>query len=90
MAKGKSGESCAEAIKNSIRRGEILTFTDLFNRVQPKGDWSDSTIYQHLMSCVVNLPPARKHWKSRIPFLFLRPDGRYELLDPKVHPEVME
>jgi len=42
------------------------------------------------MSCVVNLPAARRHWRKRMPFLFLRPDGLYELYDPKRHPRVVE
>ena len=90
MTKGKRGESCAEALRNSIQHGEILAFSELYDRVRKKGDWKDDTIFQHLMSCVVNLPPARLHWKSRIPFLFLHPDGRYELFDSNIHPKVIE
>jgi hypothetical protein len=42
------------------------------------------------MSCVTNLPPARRHWKGRQPLLFLHGDGRYELYDEKVHPQVVD
>jgi len=90
MGKGYRGETCAEAIRASIEPGEIVAFCEFFARVKRKGAWKDSTVHQHLMSCVVNLPPARRHWKSRNPFLFLRGDGRYELYNSKKHPEVME
>jgi hypothetical protein len=69
--------------------GEVVTFSDLYARVRRKGSWKDGAIWQHLMSCVVNLPPARKHWKSTKPFLFIRPDGAYELYNPQVHPKVI-
>ena len=88
MTKGYHGESCAEAIRAAIRLGEIVSFTELYRRVSQKGSWKDETKWQHLMSCVVNLPPARRYWTSVIPFLFLRGDGRYELYDPQIHPQV--
>lgn len=59
MPKGFDGQSCADAIRESLRPGEIVTYSTLYARVEPRGDWSDETIDQHLMSCVVNLPPAR-------------------------------
>jgi hypothetical protein len=86
MPKGAHGETCANAIQDSLRPGEIITFTTLFQRVKPRGTWQDATIWRHLMSCVVNLPPARLEWPSRTPFLFLHGDGRYELYDPAKHP----
>ena len=89
-AKGKTGESCAQALQDSIESGEVVGFTDLFERVKAKGSWSDDTISLHLMSCVVNLPPARRRWPSRKPFLFLRPDGRYELYNQQTHAAVLE
>jgi len=88
MSKGYQGEMCAESVRNAIERGEVLTASELLERVRQMGDWKDSTIWQHLMSCVVNLPSARHHWPWRDPFLFLREDGRYELYNPQVHPEV--
>jgi hypothetical protein len=89
-AKGYQGETCAEAIRASLRPGEIVTFSDLFKRVRGKGTWQDEAIWQHLMSCVVNLPPARRHWKNAKPFLFLHGDGRYELYAVGRHPMVVE
>ena len=75
MAKGHYGESCAEAIRSSIKAGETLSYSEFFDRVMKRGDWKDSTIWQHLMAVVVNLLPARYHWKSVQPFLFLHGDG---------------
>ena len=90
MTKGYLGESCAEAINNSIQCGEVIPYNVLYDRVRKKGDWSNSTIIQHLMSCVVNLPPARFHWESREPFLLIHLDGRYELFDSSRHPKTFE
>ncbi len=80
--------SCREAVKKAILklgRGPV-TAKELFNEVKMMGRWSEDTIWQHLMSLVINLPPAYKHWPN-IPerFLFLREDGRYELYDPNKH-----
>jgi hypothetical protein len=46
--------------------------------------------WQQLMRFVVNLVPARYHWKGTEQFLFLRGDGRYELYGPQKHPLVIE
>jgi len=88
MAKRYYDETCAEAVRAATRAGEVITFSELFGRVRRRGPWKDSTIWQHLMSLVVNLPPARHHWPSAKPFLFLRADGQYEVYDPSVHPQV--
>ena len=88
--KGYRGETCAEAIRASLRPGELVSFSDLFSRVRKKGAWRDEAIWQHLMSCVVNLPPARRHWKSTEPFLIVHLDGRYELQDRSRHPRVVD
>jgi len=90
MAKGHQGETCAEAIRSLLKPGQILSFSQLFSQVKQKGSWKNETIWQHLMSSVVNLPPARYHWKSAKPFLFLHGDGRYEIYNPEVHPHVFE
>lgn len=90
MGKGNNGETCSEVIRTVIRDGEIVTFSELYKRIKPRGQWKDETIWQHLMSLVVNLPPARKRWKSTKPFLFLHGDGRYELYDTKKHPQVID
>ena len=90
MAKGYKGESCADAIKTSINDSDILSFNEFISRVKSKGSWSDDAIWQHLMRLVINLVPARYHWKGTAQFLFLRGDGRYELYDPHKHPLVVE
>ncbi len=87
--KGYAGQTCAEAIRASVHRGEVVRFTELYSRVKRKGAWKDETIWQHLMSCVVNLPPARCRWEHREPFLFIRPDGQYELYQRGRHPDVV-
>jgi len=90
MGKGFRGESCAEAIRTSLRPGEIVAFSELFQRVKLKGSWKAESIWQDLMASIVNLPPARFHWKSSKPFLFLHGDGRYELYDKNKHPAVID
>ena len=90
MAKGNQGESCADAIRSSLKHGEVVTSSDLYRRIKQKGSWKDETIWQHMMALVVNLPPARHHWKSITPFLFVHGDGRYELYDPQKHPGTIE
>ena len=90
MAKGFEGESCAEAIRSSLKLGEIVTYSELYKRVKHKGAWKDETLWQHMMGLAVNLPPARRHWKTMDPFLFVHGDGRYELYDPKKHPKPIE
>jgi hypothetical protein len=90
MPKGYKGETCAEAYKASITHGEALRFSELVKRVAKRGPWKEETLVQHGMQLVVNLPPARIHWKSAKPFLLVRADGRYELYDAKRHPKVEE
>ena len=88
MAKGYKGESCKEAIRDAFQPGRVLCASELYDAVRRAGEWSESTITQHMMACIVNLPPARRHWEGIKPFLFLRGDGRYELYNPHVHPAV--
>ena len=90
MTKGNQGESCAEAIHASLGLGEIVTFSELYRRVKQKGSWKDESIWQNMMAFIINLPPARYHWKSAVPFLFLHGDGRYEIYDPQKHPRIIE
>lgn len=90
MAKGYQGESCADAIRSSLKPGEIVSFTELFQRTKQKGSWKEESIWQDMMASIVNLPPARRHWKSSVPFLFLHGDGRYELYDANKHPKIIE
>ncbi len=79
MAKVAKGDTCAAAIRGVIEPGEILAFPKFCGRIKRTGRWKNSTIWEHLMSLVVNLPPARHHWPKSKPFLFLHGDGRYEL-----------
>jgi hypothetical protein len=90
MTKGNQGESCTEAIRSSLKPSEVATFSELYKRVKQKGNWKDETIWQNLMCNIVNLPPAKYHWKGAEPFLFLHDDGRYELYDPQKHPKTIE
>jgi len=90
MARGYRGETCAQAITSSIRIGDVKSFSELLRDVKGLGSWKEDTICQHLMSTIVNLPPARRHWKKSKAFLFLRADGRYEVYDPGTHPTVLE
>jgi hypothetical protein len=89
MTKGNQGESCSEAIRTSMKSGEMVTFSELYKRVKQKGSWKDDTVWLHMMALVVNLPPARYRWKTVKPFLFLHGDGRYELYDPQKHPKTI-
>lgn len=86
-AKGHKGESCTEAIRESIKKGEILSPQELFEKVKALGKWSEDTIWQHLIAHIVNLAPARYHYYGFEPFLFLHEDGRYELYNPDIHPK---
>jgi hypothetical protein len=89
MGKGNLGESCQEAIQSALEPGEVVTFSELLRRVKLKGSWKDESIWQDLMASIVNLPPARYHWKSSKSFLFIHGDGRYELYDPHKHPKTI-
>src|SRR5262245_52590748 len=71
--KGVEGETCTEAVRSLFTEGAVFPASEIFARVKECGSRKDSTIWQHLMSLVVNLPPARHHWKNTKPFLFLRP-----------------
>ncbi|MCL4562015.1 MAG: hypothetical protein M1281_15570 [Chloroflexi bacterium] len=90
MSMGKNEITCADAIRSSLKHGEVVSFTTLLDRVRRLGDWQDDTIFQHLIHCIVNLPPARKYWKNSKPFLLIRLDGQYELYDPSKHPRIID
>ena len=79
---------CWRALKEAIRElgNGPVEAKKLFDKVKSKGPWTDDTVWQHLMSCVVNLPPAYRHWSdSRRKFLILREDGKYELYNREKH-----
>lgn len=86
MAKGYRGQSCADAIYEVVASHEPAHFEEVFDEVSSLGEWTPDTIHQHMMQLVVNLPPAYRRWPSRPDrFLFLRPDGLYELYDEAKH-----
>ncbi len=91
MPKGYQGQSCADAIKECFIEGDqIRSFSEIMQAVKKKGAWQESTIWQHLMSTVVNIIPARYQWKVSKRFLFLRPDGQYEIYNKLKHPKPIE
>lgn len=91
MAKGYRGESCSDAIRQCFAHADQpLSYSQIFTFVRTQGDWTDTTICRHLMSTIVNLIPARYEWASTEKFLFLRPDGRYELYNKSIHPRPIE
>lgn len=86
MVKGYDGQTCAEAIYEVVAPNQPARFEEVFDSVSRKGAWRPDTIYQHMMLLVVNLPPAYHHWRTAPErFLFLRPDGLYELYDEAKH-----
>lgn len=88
MPLGYQGQTCSDAIKAYFKRSEEpLSYSRIFKEVKQQGAWKNTTIWRHLMRTVLNLIPARYEWRTTDKFLFLRPDGRYELYDPKMHPE---
>ena len=88
--KGYKGESCDEVIRESIAADEVVSCSTLYQRVKSRGEWSDDTIWLHIIARTVNCVPARYRWPARHQFLFLRPDGRYEVYDERKHPRVVE
>jgi hypothetical protein len=93
MGKGFNGESLSRAL-HSIVQSEperVFSFSEIVSAVKKRGTWADDTIWQNLMAHVRNLVPAKYHWNEyQERFLFLHPDGRYELYNPEIHPEVIE
>lgn len=90
MAKGYNGQSCSQAIRDCFDiEPEPLSFTQIMGMVKQMGTWKEITIWRHLMITVVNLVPARYEWKNE-KFLFVRPDGRYEIYNPEKHPNTIE
>lgn len=91
MSKGYQGQSCADAIKQCFIDGkQPLSYSQIVPLVKRQGEWKDITIWRFLMATVVNLIPARYEWSHTEKFLFLRPDGRYELFNKLVHPKPIE
>ena len=90
MTKGYKGQSCADAIKSCFAGNPgPLSFSQIMTAVKGQGSWKKTTIWRHLMSTVVNLIPARFEWTNE-KFLFLRPDGQYEMYDSRKHPKPIE
>lgn len=91
MAKGYQGQSCAEAIKECFGGGnQPLSYSQVVSQVKKKGSWKEITIWRYLMATVINLIPAKYEWKSTEKFLFIRPDGQYELFNKGKHPSTIE
>ena len=91
MVKGYKGQSCADAIRECFYHvKQPLSYSEIVSHVKKEGSWKEITIWRHLMSTVVNLIPARYEWKTSRKFLFLRPDGQYELFNKWKHPEPIE
>ena len=91
MPKGYQGQSCAEAIKNCFINGQQpLSYTQITSLVRKQGTWKEITIWRFLMATVVNLIPTRYEWNHTEKFLFLRPDGRYEIFNKAIHPKPIE
>ncbi len=63
------------------------TATQLFDEMKRRGaPIVNDTIWQYMMSLVVNLPPAWERWPHvKDKFLFLRENGMYELYDKDKH-----
>lgn len=86
MVKGYKGQSCAHAIYEVVASDQPARFEEAFEKVSLLGAWTPDTIHQHMMQLVVNLPPAYRRWPGRRDrFLFLRPDGLYEIYDDTKH-----
>ena len=90
MGKGNKGQTCAQAIQSCFAKNPgPLPFSHIMATVKAQGSWKEITIWRHLMSTVVNLIPARYEWTND-KFLFLRPDGQYELYNSIKHPKPIE
>jgi len=89
LTKGYNKESCYEAIIKCFVDEKPRQFSNILAEVKKLGSWKEQTICLHMMSMVVNLPPARLHWPNRTPVLFLRPDGQYELYDETKCPNIL-
>lgn len=86
MPKGYRSQTCADAVYEVVASEQPARFDEVFDKVRRLGAWRPDTICQHMMLLVVNLPPAYRHWcTKRERFLFLRPDGLYELYDDAKH-----
>ena len=86
MGKGYHGETCPVVIREIVSAHQPMMFTDLFSMVSRRGTWSANTIYRQAMKWTINLSPAHLEWPARQPrFLFLRPDGLFELYDEEKH-----
>jgi len=88
-AKGKHGETLAEALKILLGRyASPVSGQFLLDEVSNMGNWKPDHIHQGLMEFVINLPPS--YWRypgtgENKRFLFLREDGDYEHYQPAKH-----
>lgn len=86
--KGYQGETCQEVIREVTASGKAMRYSEILGLVKARGNWTDDHIAQEMISYVVNLPPARVHWEKVQPFLFLNPDGTFEMYKAGTHPKV--
>ncbi len=73
--KGYKGESCYEAIRESIAADEVVSCSALYQRVKSRGEWSDDTIWLHFIASTVNCVPARHRWSIETTFFLCAPTG---------------
>jgi len=86
MVKGHRGQTCAEAIYEVVESDQPAPFEEILEKVRLEGEWTVDTVCQQAMQFVINMPPAYHHWDhKRDRFLFLRPDGLFELYDESKH-----
>jgi hypothetical protein len=86
---GYDGRSCADNIRAIVGERELVSFSELRAELASRGSWSEDNVAQQVMASIVNLPPARMRWNAP-PFLFLGPDGRFELFDSLRHPATID
>ena len=93
MGKGRTcePETCAWAVHNALVRFEgRATADDLLNRVKRLGHWTDHTIWQEMLSHMVNSPPSYRYFSTVSPpsRFFQRDDGNYEPYNPIWHDQL--
>jgi len=82
-------ETCPAALYTAlVKMGSRAPAQTLFEQVRRLGHWTDSHIWQTMLSHSVNIPASYRLYGLVTPaqrFLFLREDGNYELYDPNWH-----
>lgn len=86
---GFDGSSCKDAIRDVVATQGVIAFSALEHELHDRGSWSSDNIAHDVIAATVNLPPARRRYRA-VPFLFVRPDGRFELFNPLIHPGTVD